>query len=1046
MSSEVFRFATIRPAQRQEDRETDDLILLGPAESPFLDAVRKLRSVGDRPNVDARARELAASDEFAGSARAIDARYEQLGKDLGRLALADGDFAEHAQQAITRGFDASASDLATSEAFHALERRVTDSIVAAAIDLSVSPRARTRLVALAKTIWVVRRLADGRPFSHSAFRQARLVLPTGVFPLPFSGVNVRGQRREDAEARSTGREERRRTVRRLSEQLAAHRRAADELLEAFEREGAQPAPAPRSDATRRVVGGFALADEAARGLTDATRRVLKDAGLSDGAVDVARAMALLERGAATLAHRLYADPGASRGMVRIGNRILPSDLFGGRPPLVALPDPGSLRSPGPCAPLPQDPPTSDEVTVPAGHGEGKVLGIADLMVLEQELLRYQLGEIAHIENVLRSEVRSRTFRTTSTTERSTLTETEVTEEKERDLSSTERFELQTESQTIITENASREAGLTISASYGPSVDATSNFNYASSSSKTESDRSASSFAREIATKAVSRVQSRALTRRFVRTVDEVEELNKHAFQNNAQDAADIVGVYRFVDKIYRAQVVNYGKRLMLEFVVPEPAAFLRYAMAQQPMDGVVHVKPEPPGYCLADGRSFAPLQAQDIAPDNYLFWASKYGAQDVHAPPPRIQIATFAKKSPEQMPALGQKKANSDLFDVTIPDGYLANTAYLNLYGETQVGPHKIVYQIQNQQGQYTEPVDDAAPFLLQLQPTPTLTVTINSLGFHNYEVICTVLCTLSAEKYEEWQLKTYTAIMGAYNDLESRYNQAIQEARLEAGDSAISSSNPTVNRETERTELKKGCIAILTGQRFDAFDAVGRNVAPFGYPEIDFAEAKAESVFLQTFEQSFEWNNMTYLFYPYFWGRKDEWVTVSQLSDDDPLFGRFLQAGAARVQVPVRRGFEESIMTYLGLSQPWAGDGSIVNGDEDGPDELHLSVLDELKSQTGNNNTEGVGTLSVTEGSAAVAGSGTAFTDDDRNRRISIRGVTYLIRGVEGAGSITLDAPYAGASAAELGYATGGKLVGEPWEVKLPTNLVKLDASMPIV
>ena len=42
--------------------------------------------------------------------------------------------------------------------------------------------------------------------------------------------------------------------------------------------------------------------------------------------------------------------------------------------------------------------------------------------------------------------------------------------------------------------------------------------------------------------------------------------------------------------------------------------------------------------------------------------------------------------------------------------------------------------------------------------------------------------------------------------------------------------------------------------------------IAPYGYPEIDFAEAKAEGEYIRAFEQSFEWNNMVHLFYPYFW------------------------------------------------------------------------------------------------------------------------------------------------------------------------------------
>ena len=39
----------------------------------------------------------------------------------------------------------------------------------------------------------------------------------------------------------------------------------------------------------------------------------------------------------------------------------------------------------------------------------------------------------------------------------------------------------------------------------------------------------------------------------------------------------------------------------------------------------------------------------------------------------------------------------------------------------------------------------------------------------------------------------------------------------------------------------------------------------------------------------------MLYIFYPYFWGNKEDWVTISQITDDDPLYTRFLQAGAAR-------------------------------------------------------------------------------------------------------------------------------------------------------
>src|SRR5207249_2475287 len=101
--------------------------------------------------------------------------------------------------------------------------------------------------------------------------------------------------------------------------------------------------------------------------------------------------------------------------------------------------------------------------------------------------------------------------------------------------------------------------------------------------------------------------------------------------------------------------------------------------------------------------------------------------------------------------------------------------------------------------------------------------------------------------------------------------------------------------------------------------------------------------------------------------------------------------------------------------------------------------------SQTGNNNVEGVGTLSVTKGTPQVSGAGTEFSADDVSRRIIIGGVTYVIKSVQDPLSIALTTPFTGDTAQGLEYALGGKLVGQPWEVKLPTDLVKLDDSLVI-
>ena len=50
-----------------------------------------------------------------------------------------------------------------------------------------------------------------------------------------------------------------------------------------------------------------------------------------------------------------------------------------------------------------------------------------------------------------------------------------------------------------------------------------------------------------------------------------------------------------MEKKYEAKVVNYGKRLMFEFLVPEPAAFHLYAMTENAGDAAAGlVKPIDP--------------------------------------------------------------------------------------------------------------------------------------------------------------------------------------------------------------------------------------------------------------------------------------------------------------------------------------------------------------------------------------------------------------------------------------------------------------------
>ena len=195
--------------------------------------------------------------------------------------------------------------------------------------------------------------------------------------------------------------------------------------------------------------------------------------------------------------------------------------------------------------------------------------------------------------------------------------------------------------------------------------------------------------------------------------------------------------------------------------------------------------------------------------------------------------------------------------------------------------------------------------------------------------------CERTVEFFDEWRIQVFNAIMDSYNQKLSNYERAIAAIEVQQGVS-IQGRNPDLNRQIEKEELKRSSIELLTKQKFEAFNAMKRTGAQ---PEIDNQKALKEGGYVKFFEQAFEWHNITYMFYPYFWGRKERWSIVKSFQDNDPKFERFLQAGYARVLVPARPEFAEAVLHYLETGVIWNGEGAPAVDDE-----LYLSIAKEIK------------------------------------------------------------------------------------------------------
>jgi hypothetical protein len=193
----------------------------------------------------------------------------------------------------------------------------------------------------------------------------------------------------------------------------------------------------------------------------------------------------------------------------------------------------------------QDPSTRPPTTV----GPLEPSSVGQLLITRQQIKRYEAVEISHVENVLKSESRSRSTRRLTRTEESFEVEEERTEEEERDLQTTERMELQNEIEKTIADSRAFEVGGSISAGYGPFVQVEAHTNYETDSSTEQTESKSSEFAKEMSERAAKKVSERIRTTQTRTTLEEFEENNSHGFDNSQGDG-HISGIYQWLDRVY----------------------------------------------------------------------------------------------------------------------------------------------------------------------------------------------------------------------------------------------------------------------------------------------------------------------------------------------------------------------------------------------------------------------------------------------------------------------------------------------------------------
>lgn len=560
------------------------------------------------------------------------------------------------------------------------------------------------------------------------------------------------------------------------------------------------------------------------------------------------------------------------------------------------------------------------------HAITRPVGIGNLLVVRQELVGYEAKEISHIENVLEGELLRRSTRREETNELTITQETETTQAEERDHQSTDRNELATETQKESGKQNTSVTDQTTSTDYGKLVE-NSKTNYA----RSVTDRAVNSLTQ--------RVKQQRIQREKKTFIDEaVHELD------NRTGATKVRGIYQWVDKKYKARIVNLGKRLLYDVVIPEPAAFLIESLknAVQPETFQLS-KPVDPG-----------ITPSDLNAGNYSYYASQYGVTGAVAPPPEDFIHTVAYTSPATevsgtIQAFGGtwSKIYFSAFVIKVPENYKALSGYIQ-----KTNPHYVnaqptrIFEFYVGENNFVRFV--ASDFLNrsfamngETGDIPVTARTFDNITQFNFAI--GVNCQRTEKALEVWQLKTHGAIMAGYQRQLADYQDKLAQYMAAVRSQMALAQNYAHDPSIEQQELKRAFIFLLLGEHFAQayLPTPDPSAVPPDMIPPDPAYVRDWGAMVAFFERAFEWENIMYTYYPYFWGHPARWGELILIQDIDPQFEAFLKAGAARVVIPARPGFEAALAHYQETGDIWMG--------EEIPDmfsDYYVSIIAEIKAR----------------------------------------------------------------------------------------------------
>lgn len=529
--------------------------------------------------------------------------------------------------------------------------------------------------------------------------------------------------------------------------------------------------------------------------------------------------------------------------------------------------------------------------------------IGELQWVRQRLLRYEMGDIATIINVMSGEKKQILDKQV---QKKVQKQKEVQSNTDTTVSQQRQQQLEQETQKVL-QNWSKLYDYT---KLQPVFSAPMPMYMNGSYSKTKGadgkpiSKEKSSLARKTLQATTHQMTEKVVQWR-TQTHQDARTHSEKTVWDNTQGKEVLTGVYRWLNQVYEAQVVHVGNRFILEGWISKPATAYLEQTAQ--LEGRNLKKP-----ISLETAKIDTFQA--IQRDNYAQLCATYQVKNVLLPPKEtilvsewIESTTNTHKKIE-IPTGYEAQSYTLLYNVN-PSGLELN-GFIGQNAFTSASPSPNKGNLQQETGLVPLMATLSAPVLAtppQIMPSFMISVQI------------TCVCSVTSPIYMEWQSKMYQKISEAYEALKTAYYQQVS-----SNAPTQTAENPAMQRKIIHTVLKQQMITTLRA-------ATQQNLPPEKAIQPTVNQVNAPR-YIQFLNDVIDWDEMAYTF-------MESNAVVFNPSSSDAVFTPFLQAESATIFVPIRPAFNQKLLYFLATGMIWMGQDALT-----GVLSTQIGLVNELK------------------------------------------------------------------------------------------------------